>query len=46
LPKEYQEYLLPITVTFNYTGEAGEICAFPYPVINIVTIQETIKGDI
>jgi len=36
LPKEYQEHLLPVTVTFCYTEE---ICG-SYPIINIIKIQK------
>ena len=36
LPKEYQEYLLPVTVTFHYTEEK---CG-SYPIINIIKIQK------
>jgi len=36
LPKKYQTNLLPVVVTFSYTGE---VCG-PFPVINIVKIQK------
>ena len=36
LPKEYQEYLLPVTVTFHYTGER---CG-NYRIINIIRIKK------
>lgn len=39
LPKEFQEYLLPVTVTFNYTGE---ICG-SYSIIDITKIQKQQK---
>jgi len=35
-PKEFQEYLLPVTVTFKYTGE---ICG-SYRIIDIIKIQK------
>jgi len=36
LPEEYQDHLLPVTVTFHYTGEE---CG-SYPIINIKKIQK------
>ena len=36
LPKEYQEHILPVTVTFNYTEEK---CG-SYPIIDIIKIQK------
>ncbi len=36
LPKEYQEHLLPVTVTFRHTEEK---CS-SYPIIDIIKIQK------
>ena len=36
LPEQYLEHLLPVTVTFHYTGER---CG-NYPIINIIKIQK------
>jgi hypothetical protein len=36
LPEEYQDHLLPVTVTFHYKGEE---CG-NYPIINIIKIQK------
>ncbi|MDR3011962.1 MAG: hypothetical protein LBU70_01975 [Chitinispirillales bacterium] len=36
LPKEYQKHLLPVTVTFYYTGEECD----GYRVVNVINVQK------